>query len=475
MKTPLWTADALLSATSGLAYGSIPPVHGVSIDTRTLEPGDIFVALQGEARDGHDFVRTAFEKGAAAALVQKDYTGTLKHLGPMVGVDDVLKALIALGRAARSRLSDRAQLIAVTGSVGKTGTKEALRHILSHQGKCHASVASYNNHFGVPLTLARMPEDTRYGVFEVGMNHPGEIIPLSDMIQPHIALITTVEAVHLEHFSTIEDIVMAKSEIFTGLQPNGTAILNRDNAYFSLLKDQANKESVGHIVSFGSHLSSDIRLKSVIHEAHGSHVSATIFGRDVNYTLGVPGQHIVMNSLGVMAAVYTLGADIEAAARGLAEISAPTGRGAKSVYGKAGQIITVLDESYNANPASMRAALSVLALTPPGTNGRRIAVLGDMLELGPQSGDFHAGLASVIESMDIDLVFVCGQHMENLWQRIPEIRRGAYSGTSKDLVQHVLDSVRPGDVIMIKGSLGSRMGLIVSELSSFLNKENSVA
>jgi len=475
MKAPLWTADALLSATSGFSYGSIPPIHGVSIDTRTLEPGDLFVALQGEARDGHDFVKAAFEKGAAAALVHKDQVENLKQLGPLIGVNDVLEALVMLGRAARSRLSGHAQIIAVTGSVGKTGTKEALRYILSQQGKCHASVASYNNHFGVPLTLARMPEDTRYGVFEVGMNHSGEIMPLSAMIQPDVALITTVEAVHLEHFQTIEDIVKAKAEIFTGLNSDGTAILNRDNAYFSILQDQAKKDSVGHIVTFGSDPLSDIRLRSVTHEAHCSHVAATIFGRDINYTLGVPGHHIVMNSLGVLAAVFALGADIEAAAKALAEISAPTGRGAKSVYRIGGRPITVLDESYNANPASMRAALSVLSLTPPEPGGRRIAVLGDMLELGPQSDAFHAGLAPLVESLGVDLVFLCGQHMQHLWETVSNERRGAYSATSKDLTKSLLESVRPGDVVMIKGSLGSRMGLIVSELSKFLNKENSVA
>lgn len=339
---------------------------GVSIDTRTLQPGDLFVALQGENRDGHAFVADAFAKGAGAALIAHARARELAGTGALLSVPDVLPGLEAIGRAARARMAGR--VLAVTGSVGKTGTKEALRHVLARQGATHASVASYNNHWGVPLTLARTPRHVAYGVYEMGMSAPEEIRPLSQMARPHAAIITTVAPVHIEFFKAIEGIADAKSEIFTGLEPGGVAILNRDNPHYERMRTHALASPAGTLVSFGEHAAADIRAETIASDPDGSDVTARLFGQALSFRVGLPGRHHALNAIAVLAGVWALGADVAAAAEALAGLAPVAGRGARETVAlPGGGHFTLIDESYNANPASMRAALAVLGGLQPAT------------------------------------------------------------------------------------------------------------
>jgi UDP-N-acetylmuramoyl-tripeptide--D-alanyl-D-alanine ligase len=463
--TMLWTAAALASGLQAKLEG-LPPsgVSGMSIDTRSLQKGDLFFALQGEARDGHTFVEAAFKAGAAAAVVTAPNVHALKAFGPLYVVDDVLSAMERLGQAARARMKGR--VLAVTGSVGKTSTKEALRHVLSRQGATHASIASYNNHWGVPLTLARMPRDTRYGVFEIGMNHPFEILPLTGFVKPHVAVVTTVEPVHLEHFSAIHGIADAKGEIFAGLQPGGTAILNRDSPHFDRVKAHASASRAGRIVSFGEHQVADVRLLKLALTPERSVVEASIHGRNVAFQVGAPGRHMALNALAVLAAAEALGADLALAALSLADLTAGSGRGQRTELTTPAGTFALLDESYNANPASMRASMALLGQLNVGLRGRRIAILGDMLELGPTGPDMHAALADAVIANHIDLVFASGPLMRSLWDALPSGRKGAFASTAAELQPAVLSAVQAGDAVMIKGSLGSKMGPIVSALKT---------
>lgn len=461
MTAPLWTKDDVIAATGGTSEGATWTASGVSIDSRTLEPGDLFVAIIGENSDGHIYAEGALKKGAAAALVSAP-DAAMRGAGPLVVVDDTLAALNALGRAARQRT--QAKVVAVTGSVGKTGTKEALRLILSEQGATHASAASYNNMWGVPLSLARMPADTRFGIFEVGMNHPGEITPLSQLVEPFAALITTVEAVHMAFFDSVEQIADAKGEIFDGLQKGGVAILNRDNPHFGRLLAKAKTSGAGRIISFGEHAQADARLDKVALKEDCSCVSATICGQPVTYKLAVPGRHIVMNSLAMLAVVHALDADLAMAALAMANLKAPKGRGERHRVETPLGAFTVIDESYNANPASMRAALAALGQAKPEGEGRRIAVIGDMLEIGDASIAMHRELAETIREADVDLVFASGPHMRELFKVLPAGAQGAYAETSAELGEALREAVEPGDVVMVKGSLGSRMGPLVDLL-----------
>jgi UDP-N-acetylmuramoyl-tripeptide--D-alanyl-D-alanine ligase len=327
----------------------------------------------------------------------------------------------------------------------------------------HASVKSFNNHWGVPLSLANMPQDTRFGVFEAGMNHAGEIDVLTRLIRPHIAIITTVAPVHLGFFRAVEEIADAKAEIFRGLELRGTAVINRDSPYYERLKGHALKAGA-KVVGFGEADGAEARLLGVELHPDASSVRANILGTPVNYRLGAPGRHLVQNSLAVLAAVKIAGADLELAARALAGLHAQAGRGARTLLGSKDRRIAIIDESYNANPASMRAALATLGLTPRSEFGRRVAVLGDMLELGPEGQKLHEGLADCIDGAGVDVVFACGELMGSLYQALPANRRGAYAKTSEELATQLVEAVGPGDVIMIKGSLGSRMGPLVEAL-----------
>jgi len=459
----LWTGAALAGALDAVTPAGQPPVTGLSIDTRTLQPGDLFVALKDQ-RDGHDFVRDAFAAGAGAALVDAAHAPALAGAGPLYVVDQVLPALERLGRVARARTA--ASIVAVTGSVGKTSTKEMLRAVLGAQGPTHASVASYNNHWGVPLTLARMPSASRFGVFEIGMNHSFEILPLTAMVRPHAAIVTTVVPVHLAQFPGIEAIADAKGEIFSGLEPGGVAILNRDNPHFARLKAHAGASPAGRVVSFGSDAAADVRLGAFVPDADGSEIEAHVFGRMIRFRLGAPGRHMAENALAVLAAVDVLGADVDAAAAAMAAIRPADGRGRRMRLVMPEGTLTLFDEAYNANPTSVRAALEVLGAVPVSGSGRRIAVLGDMLELGPDGAALHAGLAPTVLEAQIDRVFAAGPLMKNLIDALPSDRQGGYATDSAGLESRVLEALRPGDVVTVKGSNGSRMARIVAALKA---------
>jgi UDP-N-acetylmuramoyl-tripeptide--D-alanyl-D-alanine ligase len=463
MSRPLWTFDELSRASAGRAERTTgAPVTGLSIDTRTLAPGDLFVALKDQ-RDGHDFVTKAFESGAAAALVSETYQARAED-GPLIRVSDTVTALEAIGRASRGRLSPQARVIAVTGSAGKTGTKDMLRACLSRVGPTHGADKSFNNHWGVPLTLARMPASTRFGVIEIGMNHAGEITPLTKLARPHIAIVTTVEPVHLAQFPNVEAIAEAKAEIFLGLEPGGVAILNRDNTHFELMHCRAEKAGA-RVVSFGQDPRADVRPKSIEIASDGTSIEIEIGGRDIRFRVAVPGIHIARNALGVAAAVHEAGADVEEALQVLANLAPPPGRGSRTELSFGDGRILLIDESYNANPASMRAALAVLGTVPRNAYGRRIAVLGDMLELGPQEIGHHVALKEAVDAAGTDLVFACGRNMEHLFAALAPEKRGAWAPGAAEMAERLFAALAPGDVIMIKGSNGSRMGPVVDALA----------
>jgi UDP-N-acetylmuramoyl-tripeptide--D-alanyl-D-alanine ligase len=464
---PLWSVDAMARAMSAERAGVLPAaVDGISIDSRSIAPGEAFFAIQGEYRDGHDFVAAALKAGAGIAVIAADRRGALRTHenadAPFLIVPDVLAGLRDLAGAARARTN--AKVIGVTGSVGKTGTKEALRLALAGSGETHASVASYNNHWGVPLSLARCPAGARYAVFEMGMNHPGEIAPLTRLVRPHVAIVTTVEPVHLEFFGSLEAIADAKAEIFLGLEAGGTAVINRDNPQFARLADAAKSAGVGRVVSFGEHAGADARLLKASLHPDCSTVQARILGVDVTYKLGAPGKHVVLNSLAVLAAASLVGADLALAALALTDLRPAAGRGARIALDVGGGSALLIDESYNANPASMRAAIALLGQAEIGPRGRRIAVLGDMLELGRSGADLHRALAEPVAAHGVDLVFCCGPLMQGLWEALPSERRGGYAESSEALEPELVAAVRPGDAVMVKGSLGSRMATIAKAL-----------
>jgi UDP-N-acetylmuramoyl-tripeptide--D-alanyl-D-alanine ligase len=460
---PLWTSTAMAQAMGASSCAKLPEVvTGLSIDSRSIAPGEAYFAIKGDVHDGHDFVMAALKAGAALAVVETAQRGKFPDDAPLLVVDDVLAGLRDLARAARARLD--AQVIAVTGSVGKTSTKEALRCVLSAQGETHASAASFNNHWGVPLSLARCPADVRYAIFEIGMNHAGEIEPLVKMVRPQIAIVTTVEPVHLEFFAGIEAIADAKAEIFEGLEPGGAAVLNRDNPQFARLAARAESLGVSRIVSFGADGKSDARLVDVALQATSSAVHANILGHDVTYKVGMPGRHMAMNSLAVLAAASLAGADLALAALSLSQLVPSAGRGVRRTLELAQGEATLIDESYNANPASMAAALNVLGQAVIGAKGRRIAVLGDMLELGPGGPALHGGLNEAIKANRIDLVYCCGPLMRNLWDELSTGKRGGYADSSAGLEAQLMPAIRAGDAIMVKGSLGSKMKTVVNAL-----------
>ena len=467
----LWSGLGLVAPLNARVSGAVPEgVTGVSIDTRTLNPGELYFAIKGDNSDGHDYVAKAFQQGAVAAVVDEAHVAALKPLGSLYVVRDVLKALEGLARAARKR--SKAKIIAVTGSVGKTSTKEALRKVLGDAGPTHASDKSYNNHWGVPLMLARLPETARYAVFEIGMNHAGEITPLVDMVRPHVVVVTNVAPVHLEHFANIEAIAEAKAEIFAGLVRGGVAIVNRDIDTFSILQDAAEKSPAGHVLSFGAHLAADARLVSFDPEESFSRISAHVLGQDLRFRLGAPGRHMAINALAVLLAARSVGLDLDTAAASLSEVAPPQGRGARENLRldpeRADSEILLIDESYNANPASMRAAIEILGAAKLSGQGRRIAVLGDMLELGPTGPDLHVELAGVLEQNRVDLLFGAGPLTRHLFDALPPHKAGAWAVDAASLEPLVAEALRPGDVVMVKGSNGSRMHALVAGLKARL-------
>lgn len=462
--TLLWTSRDMVVAMGGRPFGQLPDgITGISIDSRTISPGEAFFAIKGDRVDGHDYASIAIANGASLLVVSESKLPALGRLTiPMIVVDDVLVALQKLGIAARDRTA--ATVIAVTGSVGKTTTKEMLRLTLEPSGNVHAAVASFNNHWGVPLTLARMPMDTRYGVFEIGMNHPGEIGPLSRMVRPDVAIITTIAPAHLGNFSSVDEIADAKAEIFEGVVNGGDVILNRDNAYFDRLEQAAQAAGLENVHSFGQHAKAEFRLAEFDGAAELSTVWVSFHGETREVTIGAPGRHLAENAMAVLAAVSLVGADIDAAIEALANLSAVKGRGARHKLKISGGSLTLIDESYNANPASMRAAISVLASSQPQYDGRRIAVLGDMLEMGEFAPAVHADLAGPLLAAGIEHVWLAGPEMVALRDALPETVSVVYLETTAEMANFVTTEVRAGDVVMVKSSLGIGFGKIVSAL-----------
>jgi UDP-N-acetylmuramoyl-tripeptide--D-alanyl-D-alanine ligase len=461
MRAPLWTSEAAQRATGGQALGPAWQAGGVSIDSRTIAKGDLFVALVGPTHDGHDHVARALAAGAAAALVHR-LPDDLPPDAPLLLVEDSLAGLRALGDAARRRSS--AKILAVTGSVGKTGTKEMLKLALGGDATTHASVGSFNNHWGVPLSLARLPLGKAYAVFELGMNHAGEIAPLAALVRPDIAIVTTVEAVHLEFFASTRDIAEAKAEIFTGALPGALAILPRDNPFYPLLRERAEQAGITRFASFGTHIEADARLLDFAITGDSTLVFALIGDRPVSYAIGVPGRPWAVNSLAALLAANASGVPLDLAAETLARLQPLKGRGERLILPWGDGAITVIDESYNASPVSVRAALATLGGIECRRGARRIAVLGDMLELGAAGPLLHRGLADAVAAWDIDLVFTAGPLMAGLSAALTTNRRGDHAPDAGSLAPLVAAKLRAGDVVMVKGSAGSRMGRVVTFL-----------
>ncbi|TWF54381.1 UDP-N-acetylmuramoylalanyl-D-glutamyl-2,6-diaminopimelate--D-alanyl-D-alanine ligase [Neorhizobium alkalisoli] len=460
----LWTSQDMVAAMGGRPFGQLPTgITGISIDSRSVGAGEAFFAIKGDRVDGHDFASLAVANGASLIVVSEAKIPALGRLTvPMIVVEDVLAALVKLGIASRER--SLARIVAITGSVGKTTTKEMLRNALSPSGQVHAAVASFNNHWGVPLTLARMRAETEFGVFEIGMNHADEIRPLVKMVRPHVAVITTIAAAHLGHFKNLEEIAAAKAEIFEGLEPGGAAILNRDNAQFGFLEERAQEVGVERIYTFGQHAKADFRLADYEGNATGSVVWAVLGGETVEVQIGAPGRHIAENAMAVLGAASLVGAHMEGAIAALAGLKAVKGRGERHLLGIGEGHLTLIDESYNANPASMRAAIALLAATEPEISGRRIAVLGDMLEMGTFSPQLHEELAGVLLAAGIEHVWMAGAEMAALRDALPDSVDSQYRETTAELVDFVVQSVQPGDVVMVKSSLGLGFGKIIAAL-----------
>ncbi|MCU4652872.1 UDP-N-acetylmuramoyl-tripeptide--D-alanyl-D-alanine ligase [Roseibacterium sp. SDUM158016] len=460
MRASLWTAAEAAAATGGEATGDWQ-ANGISIDSRSVQPGDLFVALSA-ARDGHDFVADALDKGAVAALVSRVPAGV--DPARLLIVPDVLEGLAALGRAARART--KARVIAVTGSVGKTTVKEMLRAALSPQGATHAAEASFNNHWGVPVTLARMPADTDFAIIEIGMNAPGEIAPLARMAAPDVAIVTTVAPAHLEAFGVIEGIAHEKASIYEGLPAGGIALAHADVETAPILFDKA--RSVGaELIRFGEAEEAEMRLTEVRLSDTSTVVRARMRGDERLFKLAVPGRHHAMNALIALSACDVVGADVAEAALALSRWEPVSGRGTREALDLSGTgdlTIELIDDAFNANPASLAAGLDVLAAAEPQGRGRRIAVLGDMLELGTSAPEIHAEVADLPAMARVDMVHTAGPLMEHLHAALPASRRGLHAETAAELARLLPRELRAGDVVLVKGSKGSRVSGVVDAL-----------
>ena len=465
-----WRAQDILSATKGHTLHPQDSVaHGVSIDSRTVKQGDLFIAIKGDSCDGHDFVRAAMEAGAIAAIVERQ-PPQVPPDAPLIFVDNTMDALQDLGCAGRDRCE--ASIVAVTGSVGKTSTKEQLRLMLGSVGETYANEGSLNNHWGVPLSLARLPQDARYGVIEIGMNHAGELGPLSRFVRPQIALITNIEAVHLEHFESTEAIAQAKAEIFEGMDKSGIAILNRDNPHYTFLAAKAKESGLKKILSFGRDSKSDARLLAIKQDEHGLLIDAMMMGHPLTYRMEPMGEHLAFNALGALLVCAALGADYSLCAQALEAYRPSVRRGTRELLSMPdGKTLCVIDETFNASPVATHAALATLGKTPkPMPTGRRIAVLGDMRELGETGPALHADLADTILRSEIDLVYCCGELMKNLTNALPPDRRGGHRPDSTAMAELVASEVKSGDVVMVKGSKSVHMDYVVHALRALVNE-----
>ena len=458
----VWTASEATRATGGHGPGNWQAT-GISSDSRKIALGDLYVAIKGPRFDGHEFVAEALSRGGVAALVSRRPTGVPEN-APLLMVKDTLTALSRLARAARRR--SEAKIIAITGSVGKSGTKEALRHTLSAQGSIHASPASFNNHLGVRLSLAALPAAAAYGAFEIGMNHRHEITPLARLVRPHVAVVTAIAPVHLAFFDSVSEIAEAKAEIFAGVEPGGVAVVNRDTPFFEQLASACALNRIKHVIGFGAHENAQVRLLEESPGSDHSLVTADVDGQRIRYRVGVPGHHWVMNSLAVLAAALGVGADPRGAADRLSSPPLLPGRGAFHRVGLPDGGFTLVDDSYNANPESMNAAIAVLGNVPCEGSGRLIAIFGDMLELGADADELHAALAKPLRRAGVDRVYTAGSHMLHLHDALPAANRGGHASRAEDLVPLVRGAIRDGDVVLVKGSFGSRMGKIVAALTA---------
>ena len=459
--TILWTDKTAAYATSGKAEG-LWEAWRVVIDSRSVQPGDLFVAIKGEHFDGHDYVKDALAKGAVAALVSRVPDGVA--LSSLLIVEDALKGLEDLGRAARKR--SLAQVVGVTGSVGKTSAKEMIRLALAAHGETFATSGNFNNHIGTPLNLANLPPTASFAVFEMGMNHAGEISHLTKMVRPDVAAITNVEAVHIEFFHSVEGIANAKSEIFEGMRSSGIAVLNRDNAYYPIMSKRAGENGVKNIMTFGVHEKSDCRLIQYQPAAKGCAIEASIFGKRLHYTMQAVGKHWAFTSLLTLAVTHALGLDDEKTAQALANFGELEGRGSMMVLVVPGGEAIMIDDSYNASPAAMRAAFAKTAEVweGRGKKGRKLAALGNMLELGEQSAELHSGLAYDLERGGFDKVYTAGQWMKHLHEVLPAALRGEHVAQALDLLPILQKELRMGDVLLVKGSHGSKMYELVKKL-----------
>ncbi|GHA15886.1 UDP-N-acetylmuramoyl-tripeptide--D-alanyl-D-alanine ligase [Devosia pacifica] len=458
--SPLYSIDEIVAATSGEARRvERSGIGSISIDSRDLSEGALFVAISGDRFDGHDFVDDAVQRGAAAALVSADRADSVDS--PLIVVPDALEGLVALGRYARER--SVAKIVAVTGSVGKTTTKEAIRIALSGSGATHAGVRSFNNHWGVPLTLARMPRDTAYGVFEIGMNHAGEITPLVQQVRPHVAVITTIAPAHIENLGSIEAIARAKAEIFSGVVPGGAVLINIDHDQRDILLAEASRAEVDNVVTYGFAQGSDWQITDYAQDEAGSELTVRHHGVDHRLRIGAAGRHMASNAAAALAASALCGAEIGAAAEALQSFGAPEGRGQRFLLGPAEAKLVLVDESYNANLASMSAALEVFRdLTPPG--GRKIVVLGDMLELGAHSAQMHRDLQHPLAAANPDAVYLVGRHMQALADVIGPSGVAGHAHSVGELITPLLDSLAYGDAVMVKGSNGVGLGRMVEAI-----------
>ncbi len=473
--TLLWTCDAMVAAVGGRPVGDVPDgVTGISIDSRSLKKGEAFFAIKGDRFDGHDFATAAMANGAGLLVVSEDRLAGLGRLKvPMIVVRDVLKGLERLSAAARKR--SKAKVIAITGSAGKTTTKEMLRHALEPCGKVHASIKSFNNHWGVPLTLARMPEDAEFGVFEIGMNHPNEIRPLVKLVKPDIAIITLIAAAHLGHFKDLGEIADAKAEIFEGIVRGGHALINRDDKRWKRLEKAALAADVMHIHGFGANRQAHVKLVSYEGGDDQSFVKVKIDGKTREFSIGATGRHMAQNALAVLGAVQLAGANMDKAIKALAGFAAEAGRGKRIVLAHRDGEIILIDESYNANPASMAAALDLLKSVSIPDGGRRIAVLGDMLELGGQSAKLHAGLSKAVMDATVELVFLGGHEMQALADKLSPAIKTEYRADPCELGELLVAAVHPGDAVMIKSSNGIGFSKIVDALvKRYPPRENQI-
>ncbi|QDY69456.1 UDP-N-acetylmuramoyl-tripeptide--D-alanyl-D-alanine ligase [Qingshengfaniella alkalisoli] len=458
MSAPLWTASEARAATGGEAQGDWT-VSSISIDTREIEPGALFVALT-DRRDGHDFVADALAKGAAAALVSRRPEGVAED-APLLIVEDVMDGLRALAISARTRL--KGQVIAVTGSVGKTSTKEMLRCIFAEAGKVHAAERSFNNHWGVPLTLARCPADADFVVIEIGMNNPGEIAPLSDIARPDVAMVTTVAPAHMAAFSSVDDIAREKGQIISGLVSGGAAVLNGDVPTASILAGIA-QDKGARVVCFGTGDTHQARLLDMSLTDMTTEIHCDVMGQTIAASYQVPAEHFALNAVAALTASSLCGVALDVAAIGLAKWTPPKGRGTREtvVLSDGGQL-ELIDDAYNANPVSLAASLRVLATSEP-KGGRRVAILGDMLELGGDENAVHAAIAELPSVSSIDVIHCVGSCMAHLWQALPDSKRGRSVETSDQLLDELPELVSAGDIVLLKGSLGSKIGILVDAL-----------